>query len=502
MTPPVGGSAAHLAPVPLRLHRVALAGTAPDRGWDRARELHPGVDARTWTEVPAELPVARAAAAAEVPVADVAAVVGLEVLHRDGGFLLGPDVELRRSLAGVAPLGCVVATPDGTRLDLGLVGAAPGHPVLGRVLDVVSEPSALAALAAGATTVAALAADVVAAGPEGVTVLPPRVVPAAGADPGDDPLVLAVRHAAPAAAASDRAAARRAVGRRVRTRAAGAARTAVQRVDALRAAPATAVQHACAVGGGRLLVATTDGFPVYALADDRGITPELATHGWYDPHLLALLDARLRPGDWFVDVGANIGLFSVAAARRVGRFGRVVAVEPNPVVAELARDNLAMSWVGGRAEVVGAAVAGRRGVGELRIDPHDSGLSYLRDGGGERATHVEAATVDVVTLADVVPAGVPIRLLKVDVEGGEADVLAGAAPLLAAGAIEAVVLEVRRSVARGGWHRLVDALHDLGARGARFGVPRRDGRVRPVSLHEVVGAGELPQVVVDLGPPG
>lgn len=49
--------------------------------------------------------------------------------------------------------------------------------------------------------------------------------------------------------------------------------------------------------------------------------------GAWEPHLTGWLRRRLRPGDGFVDVGANIGVFSVLAARLVGESGRVVAIE-------------------------------------------------------------------------------------------------------------------------------------------------------------------------------
>jgi hypothetical protein len=59
-----------------------------------------------------------------------------------------------------------------------------------------------------------------------------------------------------------------------------------------------------------------------------------------DPELLGLIQEFVRPGDCVWDVGANVGLFSVAAARIAGRQGRVVAVEPD-------------AWLGPAATAVG-----------------------------------------------------------------------------------------------------------------------------------------------------
>ena len=79
--------------------------------------------------------------------------------------------------------------------------------------------------------------------------------------------------------------------------------------------------YGCYVGDDRVLVSTTEGFPLIAAASDRSLTPQLVTEGWYDTRLANFMRSRLRPGDWFVDIGGNIGLFSVfgaASCRAVG----------------------------------------------------------------------------------------------------------------------------------------------------------------------------------------
>src|SRR5882757_4827335 len=52
--------------------------------------------------------------------------------------------------------------------------------------------------------------------------------------------------------------------------------------------------------------------------------------GVWEPHMTRWLQSRLRPGDTFVDVGANIGYYSILASRLVGDEGRVVALEASP----------------------------------------------------------------------------------------------------------------------------------------------------------------------------
>jgi len=70
------------------------------------------------------------------------------------------------------------------------------------------------------------------------------------------------------------------------------------------------------------------GFELAVDALDFSVSQPLAS-GSYEPHLCAFYEARLKPGMTFVDVGANIGLYSMLAAHLVGERGRVISFEPN-----------------------------------------------------------------------------------------------------------------------------------------------------------------------------
>ncbi|MGA2741624.1 MAG: FkbM family methyltransferase [Bryobacteraceae bacterium] len=72
------------------------------------------------------------------------------------------------------------------------------------------------------------------------------------------------------------------------------------------------------------------GFHIYALPDDWAVGQHILKTGAYEPHVTAVMREVLRPGMVFVDVGANIGFFTLLARSLVGRGGRVYAFEPNP----------------------------------------------------------------------------------------------------------------------------------------------------------------------------
>ncbi|NED81952.1 FkbM family methyltransferase, partial [Streptomyces sp. SID11233] len=80
--------------------------------------------------------------------------------------------------------------------------------------------------------------------------------------------------------------------------------------------------------------------------------------GMWEPNLTKWLGSRLKPGDVFVDVGANIGYFSALGARLVGPGGAVVSVEASPTFAELLRANLRLNR-GDNVRLVEQAVSDR-----------------------------------------------------------------------------------------------------------------------------------------------
>jgi FkbM family methyltransferase len=136
-----------------------------------------------------------------------------------------------------------------------------------------------------------------------------------------------------------------------------------------------------------------------------------------------LLDRALAPGALFVDVGANHGTWAVRAAHRVGPTGRVIAIEPNPVLARCVGVSLAMTGVPHAVHAV--AVGAKAGEAPLHVPTDASGLASLVAGyapGAVRDVTVPVAVLDDL-LADV-PAGTPC-LLKLDIEGGELAALQG-----------------------------------------------------------------------------
>jgi FkbM family methyltransferase len=152
--------------------------------------------------------------------------------------------------------------------------------------------------------------------------------------------------------------------------------------------------------------------------------------GMWEPDLTAFIAERLSDGDGFVDVGANIGYFSALAVRRVGRSGRVVAIEASPAVFALLGETIGLNGIGESLRAVNKAAAGKPGAIAVYAGPdHNIGLTTTVQGRGfEEQAFVEALPLDDLLTSDELRTA---RLIKIDVEGGEADVLAGMKRILA-----------------------------------------------------------------------
>jgi FkbM family methyltransferase len=240
------------------------------------------------------------------------------------------------------------------------------------------------------------------------------------------------------------------------------------------------------------LVGLPDGSFLYCFSNDLSLTPELVAHGIYDRRYWTFLGHLLNPGDRVVEVGANIGLFTVRMARLVGRFGRVDAFEADSTVSSLLKVNLQTNWLTDRVTVHDVAAGATNGTSRFTVEPALRGNGRLSDDG--------TVEVNVRRLDSTLRSDLPIHLLKIDVEGAEAAVLEGAAGLLASGAVRVIDIEVIRSNSGPSWARLCGLMRQLAdVSGATIATLNADGSERLTTVDSVIArAGHFPHVIFRL----
>lgn len=144
--------------------------------------------------------------------------------------------------------------------------------------------------------------------------------------------------------------------------------------------------------------------------------------GDYEPYNVPAFLEAVNPGDVVYDVGAHVGYFTAIASLRAGPHGQVVAFEPRPVNVALLRRHVRVNDLE-NVTIVDAGVG------------RSSGMTRFEEGTGSGTGRISATgqrSVKVVRLDDVASEGrfPEPDFIKIDVEGGELDVLEGARRLL------------------------------------------------------------------------
>lgn len=161
---------------------------------------------------------------------------------------------------------------------------------------------------------------------------------------------------------------------------------------------------------------------------DKGVERSIYLLGTYEEGTLWVVSRLLRSGDVFVDIGANIGLMSIHAAQLVGREGAVYSFEPMPDVFAQLQANIALNATN---HVVAVPLALGSAAAELPIFAHpeiNRGSSSLIAEDRQPSHVINVSTLE--EYADVFIRR-PIRLIKIDVEGWELEVLRGMNGILA-----------------------------------------------------------------------
>lgn len=192
----------------------------------------------------------------------------------------------------------------------------------------------------------------------------------------------------------------------------------------------------------------------------------------------------LRVGDTVADVGANIGLYSLIAAKAVGAPGHVISFEPVPVLRTRLADNVRRNGFT-NVTVVPNAVADKLGKAKLSgLEPGNHGLGSLGREGRGQSIEVAVTTLDHWLTENN---SARINVLKIDVEGFEAEVLSGLSQLPAAVMLEYLAEGSARTALPEQMARFLST-HRI------FRVESRNGLLRKVPVLKLLSSGDIGDV--------
>lgn len=474
---------------------------------EEARAIHPDWAIKIWNDDSRfpELPL-NAYLQATTSGAQFADLLRLMAVYLHGGIYVDSDMRVLRRLEPLLEtMTCFVASEDGYNLTNACFGATPRHPALGSIIDFLTRNEPDWELPCNVTTGPGLFGKLLRWRSD-VCILPRETF-----YPYHHYHTLKKIHALsycehlwagswlagwtwtefgyskasqqmPAQADRIRRTIRNWAGRLLRPIADGIGRAVARNVP--KPLP-------CYTVGPKVVVSTIHGHQLVANGYDYSLTPRLARDGHFELASERFVAKTLQGGDWFIDVGANIGLFSLLAAGKCGPFGRVFAFEPNPIVAELLKESAVLNWYHDRIVIKESALSDKTGTMQLQVPRSRLGdARIVRDPRAARCEGEDAFTrtrqflgddmildVEVETLDEAFPIDLPIKLLKIDAEGHEAQVLAGARRLLAAKAFDYIMIEAIVDVGIREWEQTQASLNGIMERGYHVCTPDDDGNL-------------------------
>lgn len=223
--------------------------------------------------------------------------------------------------------------------------------------------------------------------------------------------------------------------------------------------------------------------------DDAGVrvlAVEESRLGGYEYPSRAFVDAHLEPGDAFLDVGAHWGVFSLQAATRHPGRVPVVAVEPHPLNVQHLLAAVAGNGLAETVEIVAAAAGERTGTAPLVFNT-TMGHSLFGLGHPAGAPRLGSLTVPMLPLDSLVAEREPLAgrrlIVKIDAEGYEPEVLAGARAVLESGRVAVLIWEHGRAFFEGERRQamleMAARLEARGFRHYRFPHPTLGGALVP-----------------------
>jgi len=163
------------------------------------------------------------------------------------------------------------------------------------------------------------------------------------------------------------------------------------------------------------------------ILDTRNIQNySIITHGFYEKGVAWAIEKYLKPGDTMIDVGANIGFFTLLGNHIVGPKGKVYSLEPNPDIFELMKSSVHINAFRPRSIPLNMAAFNKADTLELTWSAAKHGGGRLRTTDkiklDEKSAKVKTEKLDNLINAE----DLPVNLIKIDTEGSELYALQGA----------------------------------------------------------------------------
>jgi FkbM family methyltransferase len=175
---------------------------------------------------------------------------------------------------------------------------------------------------------------------------------------------------------------------------------------------------------------------MYLDLKDPGICSDLLRDGVREPYLTEAIQKEIKEGDVIVDIGANIGYYTLQVARLAGDNGKVYAIEPVPENVELLKKNIELNDYS-NIEVFQLAVGDVNKTAYVYITDRRNTAAMI-----ETQASIDKAPVELTTLDKFLENKPPPSLIRMDVEGYEAEIMKGMRGLLESNKPLKLIIEI------------------------------------------------------------
>lgn len=256
------------------------------------------------------------------------------------------------------------------------------------------------------------------------------------------------------------------------------------------------------MGNGKMFVKTKNGFALFVPSDDLSITPALMLNGCFEPALAHYLIQNVKKGQTVVDVGANVGYFTIILGLLVGEEGKVVAYEANPNVFNFLRDNTIINNTNPQTLVLNKGVYSKEDNIKFYITKNLNINSSIYERNKEycEVYHDEYEIINIPTesLDERFASEQYIDLVKIDIEGGELEAFKGMKFLLQQQKVGTIIFEWNKIVLQEKTDEFLDVLNDSMKLSGKnlYSIQHNSAQLIPADINKLKDIGWHPYLVL------
>ncbi|MDM5195892.1 FkbM family methyltransferase [Bacillus hominis] len=256
------------------------------------------------------------------------------------------------------------------------------------------------------------------------------------------------------------------------------------------------------IGNTKMLISTDWNGQLIVPSNDLSLTPHLLVSGNIEQPLTNFFRNNLKPGDTVVDIGANIGYFSVLIGYLIGSMGKLIAYEANPFMHSFLMDNLSINFLHDRTSVHNLAVYSSQKTLQFYASHRFMGNSSLVKHNETYHKHyvdkIEEIDVKAVSLDEHLKDIDHINFLKIDIEGGEYHAFVGMRELIRHKKIQTIVFELNSTMLQNNFEPFMELLKNLEQiEGNTLYLLSHDGNKIPTNVEHLIKLGGYPHVLMD-----